>query len=218
MNAVVKGLALAALTFALGAAHASDRHGRTYEITITNITSGQTFTPILGASHKRAIQLFNVGEPALHELAELAESGDIGPLSSTLNSVPNLVYATDNTDGLLGPGESAVLTLQSARRFNRFSFAAMLIPTNDTFVAVNSTRLPRHSKVVYARAYDAGSEVNDELCANIPGPPCGGEGASAEDGEGFVHISDGIHGIGDLGPDAYDWRNPVARVEIRRVD
>ena len=29
----------------------------------------------------------------------------------------------------------------------------------------------------YARAYDSGSEVNDELCASIPGPDfeeCGG--------------------------------------------
>lgn len=216
MKRVVKAVALIAFTLGLGAAHASG-HGRTYEVTITNITSGQTFTPIIAATHRRSIQFFEVGQPALDEIAELAESGDIGPLASTLDSVPNLVHATENTEGLLGPGQSATLTIQAPRRFNRLSFAAMLIPTNDTFVAINSTRLPRHSKVVYARAYDAGSEVNDELCANIPGPRCEGQGASAEDGEGFVHISDGMHGIGDLGPDVYDWRNPVARVEIRRV-
>jgi hypothetical protein len=66
-------------------------------------------------------------------------------------------------------------------------------------------------------AYDAGTELNDELCENIPGPLCGGGAVSAESGEGFVHIANGIHGIGDLAPELYDWRNPVAKVTIRRT-
>jgi hypothetical protein len=32
-----------------------------------------------------------------------------------------------------------------------------------------------------------------------------------------VHIHAGIHGIGELDPVAYDWRNPVALIEIRRL-
>jgi hypothetical protein len=32
-----------------------------------------------------------------------------------------------------------------------------------------------------------------------------------------VHIHSGIHGIGDLRPEHFDWRNPVARITIRRV-
>ncbi|MCU7818248.1 MAG: hypothetical protein KZQ57_05120, partial [gamma proteobacterium symbiont of Lucinoma myriamae] len=39
----------------------------------------------------------------------------------------------------------------------------------------------------------------------------------AEDGEGFVHINRGIHGIGDLAADVYDWHNPVAKITITRV-
>ncbi|UCH79733.1 MAG: hypothetical protein JSW20_08215 [Nitrospiraceae bacterium] len=65
--------------------------------------------------------------------------------------------------------------------------------------------------------YDAGSEVNDELCSSIPGPFCGGAGLGEEDGEGYVHINDGIHGIGDVPEDIFDSRNPVARVVIERV-
>ena len=38
------------------------------------------------------------------------------------------------------------------------------------------------------------------------------------DPEGFVHISNGIHGIGDLAADGYDWDNPVAHVRIVRMD
>jgi len=33
-----------------------------------------------------------------------------------------------------------------------------------------------------------------------------------------VHIRTWIHGIGDLPPEIRDWRNPVARVTIRRVN
>ena len=71
-------------------------------------------------------------------------------------------------------------------------------------------------------AYDAGSEPNDELCAKIPGPACGGEGGSPDaSGEGYVHIHihihAGIQGIGDLTSADYDWRNPTARIVIKRV-
>jgi hypothetical protein len=93
----------------------------------------------------------------------------------------------------------------------------MLIPTNDSFVAIQNVALPRHFAAHVVPAYDAGSEFNDELCANIPGPACGGAGDSEEDGEGYVHVSSGIHGIGDLEAASYDWRNPVARISIRRL-
>ena len=66
--------------------------------------------------------------------------------------------------------------------------------------------------------YDAGSELNDELCLNIPGPVCGGAGGSPEaGGEGYVHISGGISGKADLAAATYDWRNPTAKIVIKRV-
>ncbi|MDP2419080.1 MAG: hypothetical protein Q8M33_16555 [Hydrogenophaga sp.] len=71
-------------------------------------------------------------------------------------------------------------------------------------------------------AYDSGTEINDELYASIPGPffaECNGSGGGAapSGGEGFVHISAGMHGIGDFKPSNRDWRNPGARITIRRV-
>jgi hypothetical protein len=66
--------------------------------------------------------------------------------------------------------------------------------------------------------------VNDQNCANIPGPRCGGEGTSPApqpSDEGFVHVGNGFHDLGDapgvLAPAHYDWNNPVAIVTIRRV-
>ena len=138
-------------------------------------------------------------------------------MADLLSGLPNLVYATASSEGLLGPGKSVTVEISGARKFDRLSLAGMLIPTNDTFVALNTVSLPRYYGSHTVPAYDAGSEYNDELCANIPGPVCGGAGPSAEDGEGFVHISSGIHGIGDLEASAYDWRNPVARITVKRI-
>jgi hypothetical protein len=195
---------------------------RTYAVTVTNMTAGQTFTPLLMVTHSKDIQLFTAGDPALPELATIAESGNIGPMDALLMSLPNKVYATANSaallpNGLLAPGESVTVEINARGRFNRLSVAGMLIPTNDSFVALDSVALPSRESSYVVPAYDAGSEFNDELCANIPGPVCGGEGLSTGDGEGYVHISSGIHGIGDLEPASYDWRNPVAKISIRRI-
>ena len=55
-------------------------NGDAYEVTITNLTRGQSFTPILVASHRGNVGLFAVGTPADEGLATLAEGGDVGPL------------------------------------------------------------------------------------------------------------------------------------------
>ena len=210
--AVLVSMLLASSTvLADGAGH------RKYAVTITNITSGQTFTPLLVVTHKRSISLFEPGEPASAELATLAESGDVAPLAAVLDGMPAGVFATAASGDLLGPGESVTVEIRGGSPFRRISIAGMLIPTNDTFVALNSAYLPIRDQSYTVPAYDAGSEFNDELCANIPGPTCGGTGDSVEDGEGYVHISRGISGIGDLEPTNYDWRNPVARISIKRI-
>lgn len=39
-------------------------------------------------------------------------------------------------------------------------------------------------------------------------------------GEGYIHVHAGIHGIGGddgLDPETYDWRNPVVEVTIERI-
>ncbi|WP_020405352.1 spondin domain-containing protein [Hahella ganghwensis] len=194
-------------------------HTQTYKVVVTNITKGISFTPILAATHKSSVQYFELGEPASEELSLLAEGGDTGPLNAVLDSLPHQVHSTAVTSGLLGPGQSVEFEIESSRRFRYLSFAGMLLPTNDSFVALNSVPLPWfQSSTYFARGYDAGSEPDDELCVNIPGPTCGGEGASpGVGGEGYVYISPGIHGEGDLSPAAYDWRDAVAKVTITRT-
>ncbi len=189
-----------------------------YKVSITNISKGQSFTPFLTANHKANVSLFGLGMPASDELAEIAEGGNIAPLRMVLDGMSS-VASTASSAGLLAPGKTVDILIDKQRGFNRLSFAAMLLPTNDTFVSLNNVRLPKKgSKVFFARAYDAGSETNDELCASIPGPQCGGlPGSPEDDGEGFVHIASGIQGGGDLDAGQFDWNGPVAKVVIKRM-
>ena len=212
------GIILSGSLFISGSALASDKKGA-YDVTITNITQGVIFTPIMVASHQRGLKLFELGQPASNELAQLAEGGDTVPLTNLLKSsgAHDVVTGGD----VLGPGASVTLTVDVKGNNRYVSIASMLLPTNDAFFAVNGMRGPHRNKTVsfMVPAYDAGSETNDELCVSIPGPPfiCAGEGFNAADGEGYVYIHPGIQGTGDLNPASHAWHNPVAKVTIKFI-
>ena len=216
-------LAVAGGLLASGSVGADHDHQR-FAVTVTNLTRGQQFTPILVASHRTGVSLFEAGEPAGAELATLAEEGNTAPLAALLGSNPRVLDVRVG-GGLLDPGGSKTVMVRTRGSFDRVSVAAMLIPTNDAFFALNGVQGPEGEEtlVLFSPAYDAGSEVNDELCASIPGPfftECGGPGGGAAVSggeEGYVHIHAGIHGIGDLEASRRDWRNPVARITIRRL-
>ena len=209
----VKALAIAAIS----ALSVLSANADTYQVTVTNATAGQTFTPRLAATHT-AGNFFVVGDPALPEIAIIAESGDISPAMALLESAPELVTDVAVGDGLLGPGETQEIMIEG-NPGDLLTVIAMIIPTNDGFTAVDAYPLPASgSTTLTTVVYDAGTETNDEDCANIPGPICGGAGESPNDeGEGFVHVHSGIHGIADLSSANYDWRNPAAKVTITRM-
>ncbi len=202
-------------------ANASGSHhgDRYYEVTITNITKGEIFTPLLVATHNKRLSVFSLGEPASNELEQLAEGGDTAPLTELLESAGALDVTS--TGDVLPPGQSVTVQVKTNRWNDRVSVAAMLVPTNDAFVALNGVKGPRlyRKSNHLARAYDAGTELNDEMCVSIPGPPfiCTGEGYNPEGGEGYVYTHSGIHGIADLPDYAHDWNNPVATITIKQV-
>lgn len=197
-----------------------------YTVSITNITPGQTFTPLLVMTHNPDFRFFFMGTPASDALEMLAEGGDTAPLIEAAGDM-----ATDavTTDGLLGPGETVSVTVSGIPDKDFASVTAMLIPTNDTFIDFSRIRLPRKGAIeMLAGALDAGTEANTQSCADIPGPRCGGMGYDAapdENAEGYVHIGNGFHDLGEvddnnaevLGPVLYDWGNYVARIVVRRM-
>jgi hypothetical protein len=216
---------LSALLFLVGHANADGSYHsgqRTYEITITNITKGQVFSPPVLVTHRSSVAVFAAGAPASPELVSVAEDGDGSSLASLLNSLPQ-VGTVLASPAPIGPGSSAIYEISSARRFGRISAVGMLVNTNDAFFAINTKNLPNRrgqSRSFIARAYDAGSEDNNEDCSFIPGPACemgSGNARDVDGAEGYVHIHNGVHDIADLAPAAYDWRNPVARVTVKRV-
>lgn len=204
-----------ALTLALFGSQAMAQSSVDYEVSITNITRAQSFTPQLVVTHPNTVSLFNSGQPPSTSLAMMAEGGDTAPLTADVDGV---AWDAVTIGGLLAPGKTATTIVSGPVGRGFISVVAMMLPTNDTFVGMNRVRLPSSGAEFYmVPAYDAGSEMNDQLCASIPGPTCGGEGYNEAGGEGRVHVSSGIQQLegGDLSPGTYDWRNPVARIKVR---
>lgn len=214
-------LALFVSTPALQADGKHDDGGRAvYEVTVTNVTHGQSITPLLVVAHHPRVGLFEVGQPASSELEALAETGDTMPFQEALASTRG-VHGLASGEGLLGPGQTTTIRVKG-HHDDRISLAGMLIPTNDGFVAVNGAGpFGRGTQTIWAPGYDAGTEINDELCASIPGPhvECPDDMGGAPQGgeENFVRIHEGINGVGDFTAVARDWKNPVAQVRIRRI-
>ncbi len=228
----------AALTAALTAAAAGSATASTYEVTVTNLTYGIHFTPLILATHSPDAQIFSSGHPASTQLQAIAEGGDTSSMAALLESVGAIVA---NGDGLVAPGGSATFMIDDTDG-SVLSMAGMLLPTNDGFVGLNSVMLPTGGAGDYvtynALGYDAGTEANDELVgsgapgeAGFPAPPpivasgtgTGGSGVPGQ-AEGFVHVHrnvigdlDANGGISDINAAVHRWLNPVARVTITKV-
>ncbi|MGD8560820.1 MAG: spondin domain-containing protein [Gammaproteobacteria bacterium] len=203
-----------------GMSWADDDHGMvSYKVTVTNLTGHQPLSPILVATHRGGMSFFQPGETASDELAAMAEAGNAMPLAEKLSDMHG-VSAVEVSAGITAPGQTTTVIIKARRHRDHLSVGTMLVNTNDAFAAVANVHLPKrgHAVTYMAPAYDAGTETNDELCANVPGPACGGAGLSPMDtGEGFVTIHNGIHGIGGLMASQYDWRNPVAKIVVERM-
>jgi hypothetical protein len=206
----------------------------TYEVRITNLTPNQPLTPPLGVIHRSPVRLFQVGEPASVGVQQIAENGNLMPMLDALGASAHaadvVVAAGDPVPPLL-PGEERVFTIVADRGARLFSFAAMLICTNDGFTGLHGVRLPRDvgaSVTFETNAYDAGTEVNTEDFDNLV-PPCGpltgvdtgGAGTGTSDPSlaesGVVHPHPGIAGDADLEPGVHGWTDPVARARITRI-
>ncbi|KXJ58646.1 MAG: hypothetical protein AXW14_16565 [Alteromonas sp. Nap_26] len=148
----------------------------TLDIEVTNLTQAQSFTPRLVVAHDNTVDTFEVGESASSALAWLAEGGVIDDEQSAESSGENFEALlgpadTDNgsntwhkADGLLAPKSSNSFQFDALDK-PYLSLVSMLIPTNDAFVGMDSIAIPTEpgTYTYYLNAYDAGTELNDEL-------------------------------------------------------
>jgi hypothetical protein len=207
---------------------------REFEVTITNLTSGQPFTPPLVTTHENRLRLWRVGQPARFEIKEIAENGNLSPMVTELGMsarVTDVVIAAGSVPPLL-PGASITFNISADGRARHLSWVSMLICTNDGFTGRQLIPLPTKiggTKVRYANSYDAGTEINTEDFADMV-PPCPsltgvpstdpGTGMSdpalAENGRVLPHP--GVAGGNDLDPTIHDWSDPTAMLSITRVN
>ncbi|MEZ9700636.1 spondin domain-containing protein [Vibrio sp. 10N.261.46.E12] len=196
------------------------------EVTVTNATKGIYFTPILAAAHDSSLYMFRTGETASAELKSMAEAGDISGLSGVIANAGGVVVENPAA-GILNPGVATTFDI-STGDLEYLSLGAMLLPTNDGFVGLDSWKIPTQAGTYKAtlNGYDAGTEANDELAGSMPNPPfitfgAGGTGVETAISNAKVHIhpgnigdSDAAGGISDLDSSSRRWLNPAATITI----
>lgn len=156
----------------------------------------------------------------------MAEGGDISGLSSLIANAGGVVVENP-ASGILNPGVATTFDIDTGD-LAYLSLGAMLLPTNDGFVGLDSWKIPTQAGTYKANlnSYDAGTEANDELAASMPNPPfitfgAGGTGVETALSNTKVHVhpgnlgdSDPVAGISDLDSSSHRWLNPVATITI----
>ena len=105
----------------------------TYEVTITNLTGAQIFSPPVVATHKPSLNVWQVGQPALDGVWMVAESGNSGLLAQML---PGQATDVQRTNQPIKPGQSVTVRV-TAEDGDVLSMVAMLAETNDGFMGVD---------------------------------------------------------------------------------
>ncbi|USD29444.1 spondin domain-containing protein [Pseudoalteromonas sp. SCSIO 43201] len=224
------------LTTLVATCFASSALAQELEVKITNLTHGIYYTPLLVTAHAPGTALFSLGETASEPLQAMAEGGDISGLSNVLESI-NADMVMNPAGGLLAPASSTMAMLSTSNGNTYLSLVAMMLPTNDGFVGLNSWPIPTEAGTyeVYLNAYDAGTEANNELVVDgsgapgMPGIPASpgvtpgsqGLGITNSEENNTIHIHRGnvgddeqIGGASDLHNTVHRWLNPVAKLTI----
>ena len=229
-------LVLALATGLTGTFGATAAQAATWDVTVTNLTHGNHFTPLLITAHDNSSHLFQAGMSASTALQAMAECGDLSDLTAIHAADADTV--ANPASGFLAPAATTTAMLDTDTSGNtHLSIVAMMLPTNDAFVGMDGTEIPTAAGTYtyYLNAYDAGTEANNELldtsgCTpgmpGIPGAPSGGDGVngtgvSTADSNTNVHVHRGVlgdlnamGGNSDLDSSIHRWQNPVAKITV----
>jgi Spondin_N len=209
--------ALVAAALLIPAAGSSPNQDRTWDVTITNLTrpGSQPLSPPLFVVHSARADVWGVGEIATHPVAAIAEDANNAPAEAAFAQLEGVSDVFTGAGGPTPPGASRTYTVETSGHFNRLSVLTMLVNTNDGFTGLDSQHLAGRGEARSTMAYDAGSEVNNELIGFIPGPCCNHPFVRDPEGE-LIRMHEGITGRGDLSPETYGWSGPVARIQVSR--
>ena len=208
-----------------------------FEITLTNLTmgehgsAGQTLSPAIFVAHPAGVKLAEVGQPANEAIVALAEGGNtagLEALAAAAGADVKIAMNEDMSRRYTMPGQSTTVTVTADMVNSSLSVGSMLVSTNDAFIALIDAPLFDEagmpvSTSLELMAYDAGSEDNTELAADIPGPlgldevaDPAGSNERVPTVDGVIAAHEGIQGVGDVG-EAFAWAEPVAMLTITPV-
>ncbi len=181
---VRKGLIASAIAASSTLALAPLADAATLKITVDNLapTNGTFLTPVWFGFHDGNFDLYDRGEPVTEGLERVAEDGIVSALNDEFTAaddgeVQGAILGLTGAPGPIDPGESASFEVDldaSAASSRYFSYASMVIPSNDFFIANGNPLAHRifddagnfvgaDFVITGAQVLDAGSEVNDEL-------------------------------------------------------
>lgn len=119
--------------------------GKELNVTIENLSSdnGINLTPVWIGFHDGSFDLYDRNQQASAALELLAEDGETGSISTLFkdSNIPGIDATITEPDGFSGapvfdPGNSATFKINVDETTGRyFSYAAMVIPSNDAFIA-----------------------------------------------------------------------------------
>jgi hypothetical protein len=154
---------------------------KTVYISIENLSSeaGTFLTPTWVGIHDGRFDLFDRYRPASEGLERLAEDGNTSILSQEFNFQPGIdrvLVGNQGTKTVIDPGEKVEISLDlNTDNINHqyLSYASMLAPSNDAFIANENSRsidlfdsqgnLKSGEYIIYGdRLWDSGTEKNDE--------------------------------------------------------
>ena len=137
-------------------------------VTVTNLTRATWFTPLLVSAHPAGFKSFTDGAAASAQIQAVAEAGELTGVEALLPAGASKVVNPNG--GPLKPGGStttANFTGGAGTANPQLTVLAMLVPTNDGFMALNAIDIPTTpgTYTYSVNAYDAGTEANDEKAA-----------------------------------------------------
>ncbi|NOY71911.1 MAG: hypothetical protein GXP14_05970 [Gammaproteobacteria bacterium] len=199
---------------------------KVYRVVVSNLTHNQPFSPLASVIHNNGYHAYSLGSTADSALETLAEGGDNSALLSAADADSRVIdTASGSSSSNIAPGANETLILEGLINDPRLTLVTMPINTNDAFIALDAIDLSElvsgESLVLYARAYDAGTEGNSEAATDVPGQ--GGEGFNTlRNDRDFVSIHPGIVSMDDgLTESALDqshrFDNPAAKIVVTRT-
>lgn len=200
-----------------------------FDVTVSTTGVAEGFpilTPVAWAVHSSDTSLFEIGMPASAGLESLAEDGATDTLATALGADAEVLASGVEGAGPMMPGGSFTFTVTPDSDNPFFSFATMLVPSNDLFLAFGPEGValldgdgnPRSDEDIAADiaadlvAWDAGTEQNQSGAGGSDqAPRQSGPNTGEAEGNGLVRlIPDGVW--------AYPAVSEIVRVTVRPAE